>query len=168
MDPETMSLPGDNSFTNLAHYKSIYVAVKHLQSVKIEPNRSELYELKIMKDLSHDNLVKFYGACFDGPKNFILCEYCLRGSLQDVLEGQSSSFKLNLSFRLSLITDLVNGMNYLHKSPIKSHGALKSSNCLVDSRFAVKIADYGLNFLRQYDPDADILNEDNDYYWKSK
>lgn len=120
-----------------------------------------------MKDLSHENLVKFYGACFDLP-NFILIEYCPRGSLKDVLEGQFSSMKLDWPFRLSLMMDLVNGMNYLHKSPIKSHGALKSSNCLVDSRFGLKIADFGLHFLKQYDTDTDISNEDTDYYWKSK
>lgn len=167
MDPESASLCFEKSSTNLAFYKSIRVALKYLLDVRIEPNRNELYELKIMKDLTHDNLVKFYGACFDGP-NFILSEYCQRGSLQEVLEGQSSSLKLDWAFRLSLIMDLVSGMNYLHRSPIKSHGALKSSNCLVDSRFALKIADFGLHFLRQYDTDTDISNEESDYYWKSK
>lgn len=168
MDFDTISMGGEKTSTNTAHYKSMYVAVKYLQNVRIEPNRSELYELKIMKDLTHDNLAKFYGACFDGPKNFILTEFCQRGSLQDVLEAQSSLMKMNWPFRLSLIRDLVNGMNYLHRSPIKSHGALKSSNCLVDSRFAVKIADYGLHFLREYDADPDISNEDSDYYWRSE
>lgn len=165
MDLETGSVGYEKTSVNLAFYKSIRVAVKCLLDTRIEPNRKELYELKIMKDLSHDNLVKFYGACFDTP-NFVLYEYCQRGSLQDVLEGQSSSMKLDWTFRLSLIMDLVSGMNYLHRSPIKSHGALKSSNCLVDSRFALKISDFGLNFLRQYDTDPDISNEETDYYWK--
>lgn len=167
MDPETASLGFEKSSTNVAFYKSIRVVVKYLQDIRIEPTRSELYELKIMKDLSHDNLVKFYGACFDIP-NFILSEHCQRGSLQEVLEGQSYSMKLDWTFRLSLINDLVSGMNYLHRSSIKSHGALKSSNCLVDSRFALKIADFGLHFLRAYDTDPDISNEESDYYWKRK
>ena len=33
---------------------------------------------------------------------------------------------------------------YLQSTDIKSHGNLKSSNCLVDSRWVLKIADYGL------------------------
>lgn len=35
-------------------------------------------------------------------------------------------------------------MNYLHNSYIGCHGNLKSSNCVVDSRFVLKITDYGL------------------------
>lgn len=40
-------------------------------------------------------------------------------------------------------------MHYLHKSYFKYHGNLKSSNCLIDSRFLVKLTDYGLTKLRQ-------------------
>lgn len=39
-------------------------------------------------------------------------------------------------------------MTYLHDSPLKSHGKLKSSNCLVDSRWVVKITDFGLHELK--------------------
>ena len=36
-------------------------------------------------------------------------------------------------------------MSYLHSTDIKSHGKLKSSNCVVDGRWVLKITDYGLN-----------------------
>ena len=39
-------------------------------------------------------------------------------------------------------------MEYIHKSPLKFHGRLKSSNCLLDSRWVVKITDFGLASLR--------------------
>jgi len=39
-------------------------------------------------------------------------------------------------------------MSYLHGSDIKSHGNLKSSNCVVDSRFVLKLTDFGLHTLR--------------------
>lgn len=39
-------------------------------------------------------------------------------------------------------------MAFLHNSVIISHGNLKSSNCVVDSRFVLKITDYGLESLR--------------------
>ena len=35
-------------------------------------------------------------------------------------------------------------MAYLHSTEIKSHGNLKSSNCVVDGRWVLKITDYGL------------------------
>lgn len=36
------------------------------------------------------------------------------------------------------------GMIFLHDSPIKVHGSLHSGNCLVDSRWVVKLSDFGL------------------------
>jgi serine/threonine protein kinase len=39
-------------------------------------------------------------------------------------------------------------MQHIHSSPIGSHGNLKSSNCVVDSRFICKITDFGLPTLR--------------------
>lgn len=39
-------------------------------------------------------------------------------------------------------------MVFLHNSVIVSHGKLKSSNCVVDNRFVLKITDYGLSSFR--------------------
>ncbi|XP_072402724.1 atrial natriuretic peptide receptor 1 isoform X1 [Diabrotica undecimpunctata] len=158
-----ISLPGDKQiFTNVALYKGSRVAVKNLRAEKIELIHTHLYELKVMKDLSHDNLVKFFGACLDIP-NFILNEYCARGSLQDILENEE--VQLDWTFRISLIMDLVRGMYYLHRSPIKYHGSLKSTNCLVDSRFVLKIADFGLGFLREY-ANEDVMDKTNHSFWQ--
>jgi atrial natriuretic peptide receptor A len=38
-------------------------------------------------------------------------------------------------------------MYFLHNSDIRSHGKLKSSNCVVDSRFVLKVTDFGLHKL---------------------
>lgn len=116
-----------------------------------------------MKDLSSDHLVKFYGACLDIPNCCILTEYCPRGSLQDILENES--VKLDVVFRMSLILDITRGMQYLHNSSIKSHGSLKSTNCVVDSRFVLKITDFGLHFLRS---NEDTQNEGDHCYWQRK
>ena len=39
-------------------------------------------------------------------------------------------------------------MKYLHNSDIKLHGNLKSSNCVINSRWVLKITDFGLNTFR--------------------
>jgi tRNA A-37 threonylcarbamoyl transferase component Bud32 len=58
------------------------------------------------------------------------------------------------------------GMSYLHSSDVRSHGSLKSSNCVVDSRFVLKITDFGLHSLRYSGEDAD--DKDSYAYWRSK
>ncbi|KAF4805511.1 hypothetical protein TURU_000699 [Turdus rufiventris] len=45
-------------------------------------------------------------------------------------------------------------MQFLHSGVFVSHGNLKSSNCVVDSRFVLKITDYGLESFRVA-PDGD-------------
>ncbi len=63
----------------------------------------------------------------------------------------STSGKLDVdwTFRYSIISDIVEGMIYLHSSPIGFHGRLKSTNCVIDGRFMVKITDYGLRSLHK-------------------
>lgn len=61
---------------------------------------------------------------------------------QDVLENED--VKLDNMFIASLIADIIRGMIYLHESPLKYHGSLCTSNCLVDSRWVVKLSDFGL------------------------
>ena len=41
------------------------------------------------------------------------------------------------------------GVQYLHRSALSVHGRLNSSNCLIDSRFVLKLTDFGLHTLRE-------------------
>jgi len=44
-------------------------------------------------------------------------------------------------------------MLYLHDSPLRYHGNLKSSNCLVDSRWVLKLTDFGLQEFKKESED---------------
>ncbi|KTG47660.1 hypothetical protein cypCar_00002058 [Cyprinus carpio] len=126
----TMSLRGSNYgslltmdgnfqiYAKTGYYKGNITAIKYVNKKRIELTRRVLFELKHMRDVQNEHLTRFIGACIDPPNICILSEYCPRGSLQ--------------------------GMVFLHNSVIVSHGNLKSSNCVVDSRFVLKITDYGL------------------------
>ena len=61
---------------------------------------------------------------------------------------------------------LFQGMAYLHSSEIRSHGNLKSSNCVVDSRFVLKITDFGLHSLRSNG--TELNSEDSYMYYRGK
>jgi hypothetical protein len=39
-------------------------------------------------------------------------------------------------------------MTYIHASLVNSHGRLRSNNCLIDSRWSLKINDFGLTAFR--------------------
>ncbi|KAF3822884.1 hypothetical protein GH733_010320 [Mirounga leonina] len=70
---------------------------------------------------------------------------------QDILENESIT--LDWMFRYSLTNDIVKGMLFLHNGAICSHGNLKSSNCVVDGRFVLKITDFGLESFRDPEPE---------------
>ncbi|XP_074116091.1 atrial natriuretic peptide receptor 1 isoform X4 [Cotesia typhae] len=168
---DDISLPGGggvdrNVYIPTGIYKNSKVAIKPLPRTKVETSRPLLLELKRMKDLQHDHLVRFYGACVEPPHCCLLTEYCPKGSLQDILENDQ--IKLDRVFRGSLIHDIVRGMAYLHASEVKSHGNLKSSNCVVDSRFVLKITDFGLHELRKSSPGDSDEDKDSYAHWKKQ
>jgi Protein tyrosine kinase. len=67
-----------------------------------------------MRDLHHDHLVRFLGACLEPPHACLLTEYCPKGSLQDILENEQ--FKLDSMFRYSLMHDIVKVRHCAHAS----------------------------------------------------
>ncbi|ELU03633.1 hypothetical protein CAPTEDRAFT_166938 [Capitella teleta] len=56
-------------------------------------------------------------------------------------------------------------MAYLHLSQIRSHGYLKSANCLVDSRWVLKVAGFGLQALRTTNTGQDEYAYHRDLLW---
>lgn len=59
------------------------------------------------------------------------------------------------------------GMTYLHDSPAKFHGRLSSTNCVIDSRFMLKLTDYGpfsiFNSTKQNQTENNQLNKNSKY-----
>ena len=91
--------------------------------------------------MKHDNIIQFIGACVDPQLLCMVTEYCTRGSLKDILKNEE--IKLDNMFVASLVFDIIRGMIYLHDSPVGYHANLKPTNCLVDSRWVLKLADFG-------------------------
>ncbi|XP_036001781.1 retinal guanylyl cyclase 2 [Fundulus heteroclitus] len=94
-----------------------------------------------LREMRHENLNLYLGLFVDSGILALVVEYCPRGSLADLLAD--SDVRLDWMFKSSLLLDLIKGMKYLHLRGL-THGRLKSTNCLVDGRFVLKITDYGL------------------------
>jgi hypothetical protein len=56
-------------------------------------------------------------------------------------------------------------MSYLHSSAIHSHGRLSSANCLVDSRWALKVSGFGLHNFRTPPEEIDEYAHYRDLLW---
>lgn len=58
-----------------------------------------------IRDLRHDNVNPFIGACVDAPNILVVTAYCAKGSLQDILENDD--IQLDDMFRASLVVDIL-------------------------------------------------------------
>ncbi|XP_066267244.1 atrial natriuretic peptide receptor 1-like [Branchiostoma lanceolatum] len=128
--------------TIVGKYKGSWVAMKKIEREKLVITRKHLTEFKQMRDLLHENVNIFVGACIYPPRIYLITTFCSKGSLQDVLENDS--IQIDNNFKMSFAMDIAKGMAFLHGTVIASHGRLKSSNCVVDSRWVVKVTDYGM------------------------
>jgi len=144
----------------IASYKGTLVAVRMLRRKQVELTRAVQKELTILKEMSHENINRFHGACTDPPNLCIVTQYCARGSLKDILENDD--LNLDDMFTASLVFDLIKGMIFLHDSEIGYHGNLKSSNTLVDSRWVLQISGFGLHQLQAAELPS-IMDEETYY-----
>ncbi|GFQ97183.1 receptor-type guanylate cyclase Gyc76C, partial [Trichonephila clavata] len=95
------------AFTQIASYKGTLVATKTLKfkSRNIDIPRETKKEMKMMRELHHDNINPFIGACVQPHYILLVTEYCAKGSLKDILENPD--IKLDHMFIASLVFDLI-------------------------------------------------------------
>lgn len=135
-------LSHNDHFSSLSHVVCVVLQC----SVEI---RSAIYVFlpfrfkNLSKKVHHENIIAFIGASVDNGSVAVLTSYCARGSLEDVL--MNDDLYLDQMFISSLVSDILKGLIYLHDSEIISHGNLRSSNCLVDSRWVCQLSDFGLH-----------------------
>lgn len=155
-------------FTTTAQYRGNVVRIKELKfSKKKDISRDIMKEMRLLRELRHDNLNSFIGAVVEPLRVLLLTDYCAKGSLYDIIENED--IKLDKMFISSLVHDLIKAMIFIHTSPLMFHGNLKSSNCVVTSRWMLQVADFGLHELRAC-AENDFIGE-HQYYrgllWKA-
>ncbi|ELR14073.1 protein kinase domain containing protein [Acanthamoeba castellanii str. Neff] len=137
---------GEGSFGEVykGKWKGTEVAVKVMTPglVTKEMKLNFHSEMRVMSALRHPNVVLFMGASSKPPRMCIIMEYMALGSLYDVLHNDLvPCIPMTLSLKIALRA--AKGMHFLHSSGIV-HRDLKSLNLLLDSKWNVKVSDFGL------------------------
>ncbi|XP_042067317.1 serine/threonine-protein kinase STY8-like isoform X1 [Salvia splendens] len=128
-------------------YRGVYlcedVAVKVLKSEHLNNSLQAEFEqeIAILRQVQHDNVVRFIGACTKLPHLYIVTEYMPRGSLYEYLHENHSALKLPQLLKFAI--DICKGMEYLHQKNV-IHRDLKTANLLMHTSNVVKVADFGV------------------------
>ncbi|CAD6191824.1 unnamed protein product [Caenorhabditis auriculariae] len=140
------------------------IGLKRIYRNDIDFTRNIRLELSHLMDLSHANVIGFVGMVVQAPDVFIVAELAQRGSLKDILDNDE--LPLDELFMNQMTKDIVSGLEYLHQSPIGCHGRLKSTNCLIDSRWTVRLSSFGLREMRgEENPIREGIQEGKDELW---
>ncbi|KAF9205974.1 hypothetical protein BGZ49_003220 [Haplosporangium sp. Z 27] len=126
-------------------YRNLPVFIRRIGGSKVNLTRKMRIEIMDVMELRHPKLVELVGVCLEPPNICLVYEHCIKGTLTEVLANPDVNF--NWLFKLSFMSDITRGMEFLHNSKIGIHGDLRSSNCLVTSRWEVKVGGYGLTEL---------------------
>uniref|UniRef100_A0A8C5INI0 Tyrosine-protein kinase JAK1 n=1 Tax=Junco hyemalis TaxID=40217 RepID=A0A8C5INI0_JUNHY len=138
------------------------VAVK---SLKPESGGNHIADLKkeieILRNLYHDNIVKYKGICTeDGGSGIkLIMEFLPSGSLKEYLPRNKN--KINLKQLLRYAVQICKGMDYLGSRQYV-HRDLAARNVLVESEHRVKIGDFGLTKAIETDKEYYTVKDDRD------
>ncbi|EPS65362.1 hypothetical protein M569_09414, partial [Genlisea aurea] len=103
-------------------------------------------EVNFLGRLSHPNLVKLLGYCWEDRELLLVYEFMQRGSLENHLFRRNVAVDpLSWDLRLRIAIGAGRGLAFLHASEAKViYRDVKASNILLDGSYTAKISDFGL------------------------
>ncbi|RYO78745.1 hypothetical protein DL766_008488 [Monosporascus sp. MC13-8B] len=142
-----------------AVYKAIHwgtgeaVAVKQIKLVNLPKSELRMIEAEIdlLKNLHHDNIVKYIGFVKSTDCLNIILEYCENGSLYSICKAYGK-FPENLVG--VYMTQVLQGLQYLHDQGV-IHRDIKGANILTTKDGKVKLADFGVSTSTLAGPDKE-------------
>ncbi|KAK4192935.1 cytokinesis protein sepH [Podospora australis] len=119
------------------------VAVKQIKLVDVPKSELRMIEVEIdlLKNLHHDNIVKYIGFVKTADCLNIILEYCENGSLHSICKAYGK-FPENLVG--VYMTQVLQGLQYLHDQGV-IHRDIKGANILTTKDGTVKLADFGVS-----------------------
>ncbi|KAF0323990.1 cell division control protein [Colletotrichum asianum] len=119
------------------------VAVKQIKLADLPKSELRMIESEIdlLKNLHHDNIVKYIGFVKSADCLNIILEYCENGSLHSICKSYGK-FPENLVGVYT--TQVLQGLQYLHDQGV-IHRDIKGANILTTKDGKVKLADFGVS-----------------------
>ncbi|VDP12584.1 unnamed protein product [Onchocerca flexuosa] len=136
--------------------ETINVAIKKLKLVASEADHRQLN--KSFQIISHPNVMKFYGFCYDETKEHVMLTFELMdiGSLADFMKAHE--YNISENEHVDFLTQIARGMAHLHSfNPPIVHGDLAARNVLLchhpkdKTRYLLKISDFGLSKMTRHE-----------------
>ncbi|KJR82892.1 SEPH-like protein [Sporothrix schenckii 1099-18] len=129
------------------------VAVKQIKLTDLPKSELRMIEAEIdlLKNLHHDNIVKYIGFVKSVDCLNIILEYCENGSLHSICKAYGK-FPENLVG--VYMTQVLQGLQYLHDQGV-IHRDIKGANILTTKDGTVKLADFGVSTSSLAGPDKE-------------
>lgn len=133
---EYVSFLGEGSFSTVFLCKSIQY--NHLFAVKRTfKHKLTQFEFNTLMSLNHPNIIKLYDAFNDDVSQFLVMEYCEKGTIFQ--KGRLPYEKF-----ISYAKQILEALAFCHKKII-AHRDIKPENILLDNYDKIKLADFGLS-----------------------
>nr|XP_043622548.1 dual specificity protein kinase zak2-like [Erigeron canadensis] len=127
--------------------KLVVAAIKRLDSMSNQGETEFWAEVEMLSKLRHAYLVSLIGYCSYEKEFILVYEYMPNGALGDHLHKLGT--RLSWRQRLWICIGAGRGLDYLHTGTGIEFGVIhrdvKSSNILLNERWAAKVSDFGLS-----------------------
>ncbi|PIM98318.1 Serine/threonine protein kinase [Handroanthus impetiginosus] len=122
------------------------VAIKKLNPESMQGFEEWQSEVNFLGRLSHPNLVKLLGYCWEDTELLLVYEFMPKGSLENHLFRRNAAVEpLPWDVRLKIAIGAARGLSFLHSSDRQViYRDFKASNILLDGSYNAKISDFGL------------------------
>ena len=130
------------------HFTRCKVAVKMIDKTRLVETADKRRigrEIRVLKRLSHSNVIRIFDVLESHSKIYVVMEYCEGGSLLDYVRSKK---RLTEAKACTFLQQVLRGLEHCHHQGVV-HRDIKLENLLLDADRGMKIIDFGLSAILQ-------------------